>query len=206
MCHRLCSLPASRSGRRAQTTSLTQSFGQTRAGDTKNRSPGSRVGTATTFVSRERRCNSGRVRWGPVLGAVLVAQWAGWSVGAFAAGPNDTPLARARAALLDEGYPVRQRCGRISIPPPGLRTRSGMLSELRDVPGCWATIERHGYSVRIVQYPSARAATTAYERLNNRSAHRTRRAALGRLMLSAYRLPDAKWTQVRRTVAVAVRP
>lgn len=142
----------------------------------------------------------------PLLGLLLLAQYAGWGAGASAAAPNETPLARARAALLEEGYPVRERCGRISVPPPGLGARSGALRQLRDVPGCWAVIERAGYSVRIVQYPTAKAARTAYERVRNPSARRTRRAALGRLMLSAYRLPAARWSNIRRTVAaVAVR-
>jgi hypothetical protein len=73
-----------------------------------------------------------------------------------------------------------------------------------DVSTCWVVVERDGYSLHVTPYTTARLARLASERYGNPAATTTRMAAIGNLLLRAYRLPTLEWLRMSKLVATAV--
>jgi hypothetical protein len=112
--------------------------------------------------------------------------------------PLQVPL-RLAQALVRQGYPAHRACGSILEPPPPLNGSSGSIRVVgRSVPACWLVIYKHRYSIIITPHSSRAAARLAYQRTQNAFAIRTHRIAIGRLLVSAYRVPDAAWRVIRR--------
>jgi hypothetical protein len=107
---------------------------------------------------------------------------------------------RLAQALVRQGYPVRHPCGSVLEPPPPSITQAQLL-HLTDVPACWLVIYKDGYSVSITPRSNSAAARLAYQRSYNKWARNTRRIAIGSLLVSAFRLPEADWNVIRRIVS-----
>src|ERR1035437_5710258 len=107
---------------------------------------------------------------------------------------------RLAQALVRKGYPVRHPCGSVLEPPPPSGTQ-GRILHATDVPACWLVIYKDGYSVSITPHLNSAAARLAYQRTYNRWAPNTRRIAIGPLLLSAFRIPEADWNVIRRIVS-----
>jgi hypothetical protein len=114
-------------------------------------------------------------------------------------GPLKVPPSLA-PALVRQGYAVRHPCGSVLEPPPSTG-KQGQLLHLRQVPACWLVIYKGSYSVSISPHSSRAAARLAYERTYNKWARNTRRIAIGPLLVSAFRIPDAEWNAIRRIVS-----
>ena len=102
---------------------------------------------------------------------------------------------RVVKALHQAGFPARERCGFIVAEgvPAG------------QVPGCWLTIERSGYSVHVTPHRSLRDARVVYRRLRNPWATKTRVAMVGTLTVSGFRVPAREWQTIRTLVQRAAR-
>jgi len=134
--------------------------------------------------------------------AVVIALLPGKAVGAAAPAPVAAP--KVEKALIAAGYPARSQCGITIVPPPRLGSGSHAFAG-HDVSTCWVVVERHGYSVHVTPYTSAALAKLAYERTRNPAATTTRRAAIGSVLLSAYRLPALEWSRISTIVASALK-
>ncbi len=143
---------------------------------------------------------------GSTVSAATVAATEAASVRGKTAPPLRVPP-RLAQALVRHGYPVRHPCGSVLEPPPPSGTQ-GQLRHLTQVPACWLVIYKDGYSVSITPHSNRAAARLAYQRSYNKWARNTRRIAIGPLLVSAFRLPQADWNAIRRivsTVAAAAR-
>jgi hypothetical protein len=103
-------------------------------------------------------------------------------------------------ALAAAGYPARSHCGITIVPPPHVGSGNHVFAG-HEVPTCWVVVERDGYSVHVTPYTSAALAKLAYERTRNPAAKTTRRAAIGNVVLTAYRLPAREWSRISELVA-----
>jgi len=117
-----------------------------------------------------------------------------------AASPVAAP--KVEKVLIAAGYPARSQCGMVMVPPPRLVV--GQVFRARGVSTCWVVVEREGYSVHVTPYTTARLAKVAYERTRNPAATTTRKAAIGNVVLTAYRLPPLEWLYISKLVASAV--
>ena len=114
--------------------------------------------------------------------------------------------ARLAQTLARQGYPVHQACGSLLEPPPPVHAKAPhIILRGRSVPACWLVIYKSGYSVSITPHSSRAAAKLAYQRTYNRWARDTRRVAIGPLLVSGFRLPEADWKIILRTVSAATR-
>src|ERR1700704_4773411 len=108
-----------------------------------------------------------------------------------------------REALRLEGYPARTQCGEVAGPPPPVGPQGGVI-RLGSVPACWVIIERDGYSVSIIPHSSSAAAKASYKSMQNRWAKQNRSTAVGSVVISAFRLPNADWSRIYRVVRSVV--
>jgi hypothetical protein len=88
------------------------------------------------------------------------------------------------------------------LPPP--HVVAGQVFTAREVSTCWVVVERDGYSVHVTPYTTTGLARLAYQRTRNPAATTTRKAAIGNVMLTAYRLPAVEWLRISKLVAAAV--
>lgn len=115
--------------------------------------------------------------------------------------PLQVPAGLAQA-LVRQGYPAHQACGSVMEPPPPSRTHgSNIIIRVESVPACWLVMYTSGYSVSITPRSSRAAARLAYLRTHNRWARSTRSIAIGTLLVSGFRLPEADWKVIVRTVS-----
>lgn len=106
---------------------------------------------------------------------------------------------RLAQALVRRGYPVRHPCGSVAEPPPRSSTHGGLI-QLKSVPACWLVIYKDGYSVSITPHSTRAAAKVAYERTHNKWARQNRSVAVGRLLVSGFRVPEHEWNVIRGIV------
>jgi hypothetical protein len=123
---------------------------------------------------------------------------------ASAATPKLT-IPHLREALIRAGYPARTQCGEVAEPLPA-RTSNGGVVRLTSMPACWVIIERDGYAVSIIPHSNPAAAKDASKSMHNRWAKRSRSAAVGYALISAFRLPKSDWTRIYCVVASVVTP
>jgi hypothetical protein len=121
---------------------------------------------------------------------------------AYAATPKLTIL-HLRDALRVEGYPARTQCGEVAEPPPPVGS-PGRVIRLGSVPACWVIIERDGYSVSVIPHSSSAAAKASYKSMQNPWAKQNRSTAVGFVVISAFRLPNADWSRIYRVVRSVV--
>ena len=136
-----------------------------------------------------------------VVVGVLVSLVLAYGGSAAAANPVSAP--NIQRALVMAGYPAKSGCGQAMVPPPSLV--SGKVTQLsRVVATCWIVVERNGYAAHVIPYTSARLAKLAYDRTFNPAATTTRKAAIGNVVLTAFRLPRPEWQRISGLVTSAV--
>jgi hypothetical protein len=123
-------------------------------------------------------------------------------VSAVDAATSPVAAPEVEKVLVAAGYPARSQCGMVMVPPRRLVV--GQVFRARGVSTCWVVVEREGYSVHVTPYTTARLAKVAYERTRNPAAPTTRKAAIGNVVLTAYRLPPPEWLHISKLVASAL--
>jgi hypothetical protein len=145
-----------------------------------------------------------------LVGSVPAAAVEAASAGATSHRGNTAPPLRVpqrlAQALVGGGFPVRHPCGSV-LEGPRVSSTNGDVVQLNSVPACWIVIYKDRFSVSITPHSSPAAARLAYERSYNKWARTTRRIAIGRLLLSGFRVPAHAWNVIRLIVSdIALSP
>ncbi len=135
-----------------------------------------------------------------VVVGVLVSLVLAYGGSAAAANPVSAP--NIQRALVMAGYPAKSGCGQAMVPPPSCERQSDPAlprgGDLLDRRGA------NGYAAHVIPYTSARLAKLAYDRTFNPAATTTRKAAIGNVVLTAFRLPRPEWQRISGLVTSAV--